>query len=109
MAAIFIGEVTSVVTPAPDPTEPGSGRVSYYFRVERSLKGDLPETVEVTTAASSAACGVTFAKQQRHLVFAHRPSGAAQKDALQTTLCDFNVSGEEVGPTAAEVEKILGR
>jgi hypothetical protein len=105
--AIFIGEVVSVTEPPAGATGPGGGRVSYRFRVERSLKGNLPETVDVTTAASSAACGVRFAPKERHLVFAHRPS-ASGKEGLETTLCDFNVSGAEVEPTAAEVQKILG-
>jgi hypothetical protein len=107
--AIFIGEVISVAEPAKDPKSPGAGRVSYRFRVERTLKGSLAETVEVTTAASPAACGVRFAENERHLVFAHRPSGSPAGEILESNLCDFDVSGSEVDPTAAEVEKILGK
>ena len=108
MAAIFIGEVVSVVEPERNPSEPGAGRVRYRFRVERPLKGELGETVDVFTPASPAACGVRFAEKTRHLVFLHRPGGsAAEDDGFETNLCDFNVSGDDVGSAAAEVERIL--
>lgn len=103
VSVIFLGEVVGLPEPAAEADPLGARRVEYRFRVIETLKGAAPDPVLVSTPASPAACGVLFAAGQRYLVFAHEREGR-----LQTTLCDFDVSGKEAEEVAREVRRILG-
>ena len=92
---VFGGEVISTT----EPTSLGSGDpVQYRIRVDRLYKGDLPELVTVSSAASQASCGVRLAGKVT--VFA-----TGDVDALQTGLCaapirlDVKALGAGVRPT----------
>lgn len=95
-SAVFGGEVISTI----EPTSLGSGDpVHYRIRVDRIYKGDLPEQVTVSSAASQASCGVRLAGKVT--VFA-----AGTVNTLETGLCaapvklDVTVLGAGVRPTA---------
>ncbi len=102
MMAIFVGVATDVPEPIADAPQPGGGTLTYRFRVTRALKGEIDDEVEVRTAASPAACGARFAAGRRYLVFARRREGH-----LETSLCDFNVAGEDLERALPEVERAL--
>jgi hypothetical protein len=103
VSAIFVGEVVTAPDLPADRSSPGAGRLRYRFRVEESLKGAASGTVVVTTAASPAACGVTFRTGERYLVFARERDGL-----LETGLCDFDVAGAEIDAVRSEVRRALG-
>jgi hypothetical protein len=101
-AAIFVGEVIAAPEAPRDRSSPGAEALRYRFRVEESLKGGVAATVDVATPASPAACGTSFATGERYLVFARERGGS-----LETGLCDFDVSGDDLEPTRAEVRRLL--
>ena len=61
----FVGTVTGVT-----PVGTRSGSVSYAFEVETVLAGEVPTVATVTTAGSSAGCGLEAALGTRMAVFA---------------------------------------
>lgn len=78
-AAVFEGRVLQIFAPAPgDP----SGRRSVVFEVVQQWKGIESERATVSTAASSAACGVAFEADTSWLVYADDGP-----DGLVTGLC----------------------
>lgn len=52
------------------------------FRVQRVWKGEIGETVTITTNTSSAACGINFRNRERYLVYAFD-----NQNELRTNLC----------------------
>ena len=77
--AVFEGRVLQILAPAPgDP----SGRRSVIFEVVQAWKGIESERATVSTAGSSAACGVAFEPETSWLVYADEGP-----DGLVTGLC----------------------
>jgi len=81
--AIFAGRVQSI-SPLPDddlpPLRPGEARIPRTVRVDfvavQGFRGLEAATVSVLTAGSGPACGYTFKKGERYLVYAKRqPDG----------------------------------
>jgi hypothetical protein len=69
-SAVFEGRVTSVER-VPSATEGGIGKLRVTLSVVRTWKGlSAQEQAIVTTADSSAACGVELEKDQSYLVYA---------------------------------------
>ena len=60
----------------PGPIRSSADPVTLVFKVERSVKGNLPATVEVTTAAHGASCGIEAEVGQRIGLFLRRERGA---------------------------------
>ena len=59
----------------PGPIQSSADPVTLVFKVERAVKGRLPATIEVTTAADGASCGVEAKIGQRIGLFLARESG----------------------------------
>lgn len=106
--AVFLGQARSVK---------GSIRRTYAFGVRRYWKGDVGRNAEVTTAASSAACGVSFRIGESYLVYA---SKAATGRGFATSICtrtrpesaaqeDLRVLGKGKTPTGAPDRSVAGR
>lgn len=73
-AAVFAGEVTAIET---------AGRQNKVtFTITETWKGTKGKTVTVTTNTSSAACGCSFKKGKKYLIYAGK-SGKG----LSTNLC----------------------
>jgi hypothetical protein len=79
--AVFAGVVTEVETPAGSVLR-GDDPVTVTFQVAQVWKGPRRQTLTVTTASDSAACGYNFTVDEAYLVYAH---GAT--DALSVSLC----------------------
>jgi hypothetical protein len=77
--AVFEGHVVEV-QPPPEPD--GSGHATVRMKVVRAFKGIESEEALVTTPASSAACGYTFAVGTSYLVYA-----SAVEGKLDVSLC----------------------
>lgn len=60
--------------------------VLYTFQVDGVAKGDVGTQVSLVAGGDSAMCGVTFALNERWLVFANTQDGA-----LTTSLCSGNL------------------
>ncbi len=78
-----------VFTGLPVSEEPGNANpqaVLYTFQVDGVAKGDVGTTVSLVAGGDSAVCGVTFALNERWLVFA-----TTQDGALTTSLCAGNL------------------
>ena len=56
--------------------------IKVNFRVQRVWKGDIGNTVTISTNRSSAACGINFRNRQRYLVYAFD-----NRNELTTNLC----------------------
>lgn len=99
--AVFLGEVTAVhdSQPAdtwwnrlrwrlgwgPDPNVYDSSRpIHYTFRVIETFKGTASRSVQVTSSADGASCGIQFNRGGRYVVYA---GGAA--DALRAGHCSL--------------------
>jgi len=77
--AIFTGEVTKI-----EPNKATRfGGLEITLRVERVWKGDPQREIKVHTAGSSAACGYTFVKGEKYLVYALRDDA----DPMRVSLC----------------------
>ncbi|MGZ8475636.1 MAG: hypothetical protein ACXWWQ_05345, partial [Candidatus Limnocylindria bacterium] len=79
----------AVFTGIPVSEEPGNAdpqAVLYTFQVDGVAKGDIGAQVSVVAGGDSAMCGVTFALNERWLVFA-----TTQDGALTTSLCSGNM------------------
>ena len=73
-AAVFAGTVIS--------QERSQFEVKVNFQVQRVWKGEIGDTITITTATNSAACGINFRKRQRYLVYAFD-----NRSELSTNLC----------------------
>lgn len=67
-AAVFEGTVTDVRGPKGEAQQ-GDNEIT--FRIGRRFKGAEADTVTVTTASNSAACGYAFEQGRTYLVYAH--------------------------------------
>jgi hypothetical protein len=77
--AIFTGEVTKI-----EPNRATRfGGLEITLHVERVWKGDPQRDIKVHTAGSSAACGYTFVKGEKYLVYALRDDA----DPMRVSLC----------------------
>ena len=77
--AVFSGEVTDI---GPNETTRFGG-LEITFRVERVWKGDANPEIKVHTAGSSAACGYSFVKGTKYLVYAVHDDA----DPMRVSLC----------------------
>ncbi len=75
----------------------GGGPVRVLFEVVQSFRGADHEQVEVVTAGTSAACGVSFEPDRSYLVFAQD----APEGGLRTGLCSRTRPMEEAGADRA--------
>ncbi len=75
-AAVFIGKAVK--------TESAGFSNTYRFTVSKKWKGVEGNTVSLTSATSSAACGINFDADREYLVYAFKKEGETQ---LQTNLC----------------------
>ncbi|HFE44141.1 MAG TPA: hypothetical protein ENJ18_01425 [Nannocystis exedens] len=78
--AVFVGRVLEI-------SEEGGGdmlaRRRYRFEVSRFWKGELGETITLSSAASSAACGRSYAQDEQYLIYASTdPNGGGLVDFL---------------------------
>lgn len=99
--AVFLGNIVSEsLTP-----ETEVGENVYTISVNNSSKGDVAGDVTVTTANSSASCGITFDSTLPVLVFAYEG-----ENGLETNLCsgsqNIDVNNPEQTAYLAEVEAI---
>jgi hypothetical protein len=78
--AIFIGTPVAV-EPAVGPLR--TNRLRFRFTVERSIQGVATRTVNVETAADSAACGYPFKTGVSYLVYAH----VSDAGSYSATIC----------------------
>lgn len=80
---VFVGTAMSVDEPAAvGGVFSGSDPVTVRLAVHEVYKGDIRESVDVSTAGDEAACGVPFLPNERYAVFAVDVDGA-----LSTSLC----------------------
>lgn len=79
--AVFAGVVTDLETSAGGVLR-GDAPVTVTFEVTQVWKGPRHQTLTVTTASDSAACGYNFALDQAYLVYAH-----GDDDELSVSLC----------------------
>jgi Tissue inhibitor of metalloproteinase len=82
----FAGTVVSEEVGAADPAAPMAAPVRYTFAVDGVAKGDVAAEVSIVAGGDSAMCGMTFAKDERWLVF-----GTVQDGRLTTGLCAGNL------------------
>jgi len=79
--AVFAGVVSLTWRPAGGVSR-GNDPVTVTFQVTQTWKGPRDQTLTVTTAGDSAACGYNFVLDQAYLVYAH-----GDNDELSVTLC----------------------
>lgn len=79
--AVFAGVVTDVESSAGGVFR-GDDPVTVTFEVTQVWKGPRRQTLTVTTASDSAACGYNFTLGQAYLVYAH-----GDADELSVSLC----------------------
>jgi Tissue inhibitor of metalloproteinase len=93
--AAFTGTVVAEQPVArDDPAAPAPmGQIVYTFEVDGIAKGDLGSRANILAGGDSAGCGMSFAMNERWLIFA-----SAQDGQLATGLCSANV------PLAADEE-----
>ena len=106
--AVFTGTVTSSEPRTGSKIRFSAEPVTYTFTVDRVVAGDVGSTVEVTTAAMEASCGIEFRADTRYVVFA-TDSG----DYLETNSCTRTepinattgfIGGDPPGKSPNEVE-----
>lgn len=83
---VFAGSVVSEEVGAADPAAPMAAPVRYTFAVDGVAKGEVGAEVAVVAGGDSAMCGMTFAMNERWLVF-----GTVQDGSLTTGLCSGNL------------------
>jgi hypothetical protein len=88
--AVFEGRVLEVGAQAADGT--ALERVRVRLRVVRAWKGVTTESIELSTANNSAACGYEFTPGQSYLVYADEENGA-----LAVSLCSRTQPMSEAG------------
>jgi hypothetical protein len=82
-AAVFAGKVVETRIAGSDPFDDLIARIA----VDEVWKGDVAETVDVSTAQDGATCGVWFSAGDRWLVYA----SARDDGSLETYLCSRTV------------------
>ena len=88
----FVGTVTA------GPALVGAGESAVFtFEVETVLAGEVPALVEVTTAASSAACGLEAALGTRMAIFAVDEGNGVLSSGLCSTT-DADLAIKALGP-----------
>jgi len=103
--AVFTGTVTASDPPTGGEIWSGAVPITYTFAVDRVVAGEVGSTVEVTTAAMEASCGIEFREGTRYVVFATESGGF-----LETNLCtrteQINATTGEYPPgkTTSEIE-----
>lgn len=111
--AVFEGRVVEIIEPAPNSTGPAHAR-TVRLQAIRSWKGVESESVELTTAADSAACGFAFAKELNYLVYAFAEEGHLRVSACSRTrpmtdaaedLQTMGMGATPVDPTLASDDK----
>jgi hypothetical protein len=89
---VFTGAAVAEA-PAPMPAlregELPQGQAFYTFAVDGVHKGEIAEQTQVLAGGDQGACGMTFAMNERWLIFA-----AAGEGVLSTHLCAGNVALE---------------
>ena len=85
-AAVFEGTVTEIRKPQGE----GEGNHEVVLQVGRRFKGAEDDTVTVTTASSSAACGYNFEQGGTYLVYAGEAEGQ-----LSVSLCSRTARSED--------------
>ncbi len=102
--AVFEARVDNVEG-SQDPR--GAGMVRYEMTVARIFKGEVGASVQLTTRASSAACGRSFVIGKRYLVYAYRTDDGELADTMcsRTRLIsaadeDLAALGPGVAPSA---------
>jgi len=88
----FIGTVASV--------KRGEHAHSYSFKIDTSVKGGLPQNLEVDTATNSALCGTTFNQGESYLVFLNK-----REEKYRTSLCSGNKPTSQLTPDELRVLK----
>lgn len=78
---VFLGRVVSVATPN-KPIENSSDVTTVTFETSKGWKGDVTQTLTLTTPGSSASCGVSFVQGEEYVVYAQSNEGT-----LTTNLC----------------------
>lgn len=73
---VFVGKVTAItpelVQPPPARGKPTTtGWLRVRFTVSEQFRGDVPETFEVFTHQTGAACGYAFSKDRSYVVYGH--------------------------------------
>lgn len=88
--AVFAGKVSSLT-----PTATG---YAVDFTVSDQWKGDLGETVQITTGPHSAACGYNFEIGQAYLVYAY-----GDETDLSVSLCSRTTTLDNAAADIAEL------
>ncbi|MGZ8481738.1 MAG: hypothetical protein ACXWWO_04690, partial [Candidatus Limnocylindria bacterium] len=83
---VFAGSVVGEEVGPADPAAPMAAPVRYTFAVDGVAKGEVGAEVAVVAGGDSAMCGMTFAMNERWLVF-----GTVQDGSLTTGVCSGNV------------------
>lgn len=73
--AAFVGTLISREEPSSGPVYSGGEEVTWTFQVERAVKGDLGDVIEVQSPIDGAACGFGIAVGQRVGVFLFENGG----------------------------------
>ncbi|HUR73438.1 MAG TPA: hypothetical protein VMZ00_04135 [Sporichthya sp.] len=93
---VFKGKVLSKSGGVDSPGNTGAETVTYSFSVKRTLKGKVRVPQQVSTAGSSATCGIRLSVGSTYLVYATKaePEGkgkaarrAADRKPLEIGLC----------------------
>jgi hypothetical protein len=79
--AVFLGKVVDVKTPS-GPITSSADSTSATLEISTVWKGQVAQTITLTTPGSSASCGVTFEQGKEYVVYAQVSDGV-----LSTTLC----------------------
>tara|TARA_R110002051_G_scaffold2408_3_gene12588 strand:- start:1582 stop:2064 length:483 start_codon:yes stop_codon:yes gene_type:complete len=86
---VFVGELISITKPnmledyIPDELGLNANDVLYRFRIQRSLKGDTDQYIQVRSPENPASCGAWFSFHALNAVAAYRSNGTA----LRTESC----------------------
>jgi hypothetical protein len=94
--AVFDAVVLDIESLPRDPDNPFLSDTLVKLDVRQSWKGAAIGPLEVSTASTGAACGYSFKKGGRYLVFARRATGAR----LQVSLCSGTKEWDGTGPAA---------
>lgn len=86
------------------PVRHGPDEKRYAILVKEPLKGIASSTVEVVTAADSAACGYSFTTGDEYLVFAQRHAGR-----IEVSLCSSTARLDAIPADQLERLRAIGR
>lgn len=94
--AVFSGEAVSIEGPAESAAMSSAAPVTVTFDVSEVWKGPQANTLEATTAVSSASCGYNFQTGEEYLVYASEDlqvSLCSETKPLSTAKVDLEVLG----------------